>query len=62
MNRRLHALLTKEVLTEKELETLEEDEEVTELNTLGASSVHVGFTWFDVVTKNNSRYNVYCKL
>lgn len=61
MNGKQHELLAKGVLSQKELETLEEDEEVIELNTLGASGLYVGFTWFNVVTGNN-RYDVYCKL
>ena len=62
MKKKLHELLTKETLTEKELDELEEDKEVTELNRLWASGLHAGFTWFDVVTRNNNRYDVYCKL
>lgn len=61
MKKTLKKLLDKENLTQKELEQVEEDEDVITLQVLGASGLHVGLIWFDVTLKNDNRYDVYCK-
>ncbi|MCR1960238.1 hypothetical protein CWE04_11670 [Thomasclavelia cocleata] len=61
MNKRLKFLLEKEILTESEIEEVEEHEEVLEFNILGSSGKNIGFTWFDVKTSDSQTFDVYCK-
>lgn len=62
MKKTLKELLKKEILTEQEVEQVEEDEEVIDFEILGASGYYVGFTWFDVTLQNSNRYDIYCKI
>lgn len=58
---KLNELLEKQILTQEELEFVEENSEVVSLQPLGSSGLYIGFTWFDVILKNNERYDVYCR-
>ena len=52
--------LDNEILSEEELAELEEHELVTGFETLGASSQHIGYTWYSVKLENDS-IDVFCK-
>lgn len=62
MDARLKELLEKEILTEDEIEEVEEHEEVAECVHNGYSSnAHLGYNWFSVTTTDGEEFEVYCK-
>lgn len=63
MEARLKELLEKELLTENEIEEVEEHEEVIEVINNGHSSNKYtsSTTWFSVKTINNEDFDIYCK-
>lgn len=63
METRLRELLEKELLTEDEIEEVEEHEEVIKVINNGHSSNKYtsSTTWLSVKTTNNESFDVYCK-
>lgn len=62
MDARLKELLEKEILTQDEIEEVEEHEEVVEFDNMGHSSnSYVGCNWFSVRIKDGQEFDVYCK-
>lgn len=63
METRLKELLEKELLTENEINEVEEHEEVIEVINNGHSSNKYtsSTTWLSVKTTNNENFDIYCK-
>lgn len=63
METRLKELLEKELVTENEIEEVEEHEEVIEVINNGHSSNKYtsSTTWLSVKTTNNESFDIYCK-
>lgn len=63
METRLRELLEKELLTEDEIEEVEEHEEVIKVINNGHSSNKYtsSTTWFSVGTIYNEEFDIYCK-
>lgn len=53
--------LDNEILTEKDLEELEESELVKDFESLGTSGQHPNCTWYSVTLINDETIDVYCK-
>lgn len=49
------------ILTPEQLGSLEESPVVASVNILGASSSHIGYTWFDVELINGNSVDVFVK-
>lgn len=63
MDARLKELLEKELLTESEIEEVEEHEEIVEFINNGHSSNKYASstTWFTVKTADDEEFDIYCK-
>lgn len=63
METRLKELLEKELVTENEIEEVEEHKEVIEVINNGHSSNKYtsSTTWLSVKTTNNESFDIYCK-
>lgn len=63
MDAKLKELLEKELLTEDEIEFVEEHEEVVEcINNGYSSNAYAGSTiWFSIKTVDGQEFDVYCK-
>lgn len=53
--------LNNEVITEEQYEEIELNEEVTNIECLGASSSHVGYEWFSVEFIDGETIDVFMK-
>ena len=62
MDARLKELLEKELLTESEIEEVEEHEEIVEfINNGHSSNKYTSTTWFTVKTADDEEFDIYCK-
>lgn len=61
MDARLKELLEKEILTEDEVEFVEEHEEVVGFEIMGYSGRYPSYNYFSVKTVDGQEFDVYCK-
>lgn len=60
LDKNLLTLLEKEIVTLKELEEIEQHEQVTNVEDCGMSGKYVGKHWYVITTEDQEEYNIYC--